>query len=369
MLRLSIIIDMATIYYDLEHKGLGEGWEVDGFNIEYGLYPINVFKGDTVVFNFLGSAYTFSRQWSVKGIDSDNYSNITSAVVDGPPNSETGTATFTVNTGNIPTNGSEDILSIRYEDSGGDAINDGEDNLAIRFYFFDPTGEIPDVDVTTQYLAVPNIDTGEDPDLLDNETTNFSIQIYASAQNYEKTRNTIYEIREEGYLGPVLEDRRGAGNINLIDHLPAEGEVKYYYLTARRIEADSTLIIPLENKVLKRQFGDTAFGFEVRNSQDEVMIDMTKRLPKLAVSSTITTIGRTTTEQTHNILVPGFEFGDDWHVLVAVTSAYWEPLRLDEYRLEYNDGLTINGSEYFNIVYLQRATDEANTIAYWVYKK
>ena len=44
---------MATIYYDLEHKGLGEGWEVDGFNIEYGLYPINVFKGDTLVFNFL----------------------------------------------------------------------------------------------------------------------------------------------------------------------------------------------------------------------------------------------------------------------------------------------------------------------------
>ena len=185
---------MATIYYDLEHMGLGEGWEVDGFNIEYGLYPINVFKGDTVVFNFLGSAYTFSRQWSVKGIDRDNYSNINSAVVDGPPNSETGTATFTVNAGNIPTNASEDILSVRYEDSGGDAINDGEENLAIRFYFFDPTGEIPDVDVTTQYLAVPNIDTGEDPDLLDNETTNFSIQIYASAQNYEKTRNTIYQL-------------------------------------------------------------------------------------------------------------------------------------------------------------------------------
>ena len=370
MLRLSIIIDMATIYYDLEHMGLGEGWEIDGTNVQYGLYPINVFKGDTVKFNFLGSAYTFSSQWSIKGIDHANFSNITSAVIDGPPSSTTGTATFTVNTGTTPTNASEDIITPRYEDSGGDAINDGEENLAMRFFFFDPTGETPDIDVTTQYLAVPNIDTGEDPDLLDNETTNFSIQIYANGQNFEKTRNTIYEVREEGYLGPVLADRVGAGNIDLIDHLPAEGQVRYYYLTARRKEADSPLIIPLENKVFKRQFGDTAFGFEVRNSQDEVIIDMTKRLPKLAVSGTITTVGTTKYigEQSHNILVPGFDFGDDWHVLLGVTTEYWNPV-IDTYRIEYNDGLTINGSEYFKIIYMQWGYDEPNTLAYWVYKK
>lgn len=133
-----------TTTYNLEHKGLNNGWELDGVNIQYGPHTLEMTKEDTLVFNFLGSAYNFSYEWAIKVIDANNFSNLSSPVINGPSNSLTGTATFIANTGAIPAPGDIDFISVRYEDSGGDAIGDGEESLGINISFSQIIGDAPE---------------------------------------------------------------------------------------------------------------------------------------------------------------------------------------------------------------------------------
>lgn len=353
---------MATYTYDLEHMGINNGWEVDGLNIDYDSFTISLNKGDTLVLNFLGSATSYAYRWEVSGIIHTYYSNLSSATISGPQNTTTGTATLTVNTGALPENNSEDIILVDYQDSGYDDLNDGDDGLAIKLRFFQGDENFPDTDVDVTFSSTPSAASLPNPDLLDDDTTAFSVSIANGSSN------TIYEVRENSYTGTVMASRTGSGTINLINHLPAYGGVKYYYITGRRTAANNGSDVPYQitNKAFQRDFPPNAFGFEVRNEDDEVIIDQSQRLPKLLASGTYTTPANTRSGS-FNILVPGFEYSDDYHVLFSPLDFDWEGYK-DYFQLKYNDGLTINGSEYFTVDFFHLFRN-AMTYAYWVYKK
>lgn len=346
---------MATYTYDLEHMGIDNGWEVDGDQIGYGPYPITGIKGDTIVLNFLGSDTSYAYRWRVSGITHANFSNLTQPTILGPANSDTGTATLTVNTGSVPADQDLDIINVRYQDSGGDALNDGDDNLSLYFYFYEGDEYFPDTDVNVSYNATPAISLTSSPNLLDADTTAFSVGITNG------TANTVYEIREEDSQGTVLGSRTGTGTINLINHLPAKGAVKYYYLTARRPVANLGTNVPYPVVVtpFKRDAGDEAAGFEVFNASGTLILDQSKRIPHLAVSGSFeTTETQTATYQQINIT--DYEPNDDWHALVGPTDIGWEPY-WDEYWVQHYTG-------YIRIYY-RTYFSGGKEISYWIYKK
>lgn len=353
---------MATIYYDLEHMGIDNGWEVDGLNVNYESIILTANKGDTVVLNFLGSATSYAYRWRVSGLIHSYYSNLTQPTITSANNVTTGTATITVNTGALPANNTEDLINVNYQDSGGDSLNDGDDSLLIRLRMFEGDENFPDTDVDVTFSSTPSAEVLPNPDLLDDNITAFSVSIANGSSN------TIYEVRENSYTGTVMASRTGSGTIDLINHLPEYGGVKYYYITGRRTAANNGSDVPyqIENKAFQRDFAPNAFGFEVRNEDDEVIIDQSQRLPKLLASGTYTTPANTR-GGSFNILVPEFEFSDDYHLLFSPQDFAWEGYK-DRFQIVYNDGLTINGSEYFTVNFFHLFSN-AMTYAYWVYKK
>ena len=315
---VSVATGPTTFELDLEHMGINNGWELGGINVGYQSQNINLNKGDTLVLNFLGSATSYADRWRVSGINHNYFSNLTGPTINSPSNVTTGTATLTVNTGALPENNTLDIVSINYREDG-DSLNDGDDGLVLRLRMFEGDENFPDTDVDVTFSATPSITVLPNPDLLDDDTTAFSVNIANGSSN------TIYEVREDSYLGTVLASRTGSGTINLINHLPAYGGVKYYYITGRRTAANSGSNVPYQitNKAFQRDFAPNAFGFEVRNEDDEVIIDQSQRLPKLLASGTYTTPANTRSGS-FNILVPGFEYSDDYHVLFSPLDFDWE---------------------------------------------
>ena len=356
MSRLSIIIDMATTTYDLEHVNYTDGWEIDGENIGYDQYRIDLVKGDTMVLNILGTSDPYVFRWRVSGINHSMFSNLNSPTINGPYNSETGTATLTLDTGSAVVPGEYDLISVSFRDSDETLYDviDGEEvyaRITLRVRFVDGAASFPDTDVTVTFSSTPAYGSGI-PRILDADTTAFSVSIANGSSN------TIYEVRSGHYNGTVLTSRTGSGTMNLISHIPSQGETIYYYVTGRRTVANGgdNNPYPIQNVPFRREYGPNAFGFKVFNSSGTLILDQSKRLPHLAATGTFTTTAYGSTYVQVNIT--GYDpSSDEWFVM-AGPSGQWPSWGATWWVEKFTGYIRIH-YEIGNYTY---------PISYWVYK-
>ena len=332
------------------------GWEVNGAPVGY-TTTADIERGETVTLRLLGSN-VYVNSFKARGFGGQNVR----PYWESPTNnvlrySETGDVNATAAI-DAPLGANPYLNGLQYR-AGGDPLGDGEENLAIRFTFTESSVEMPDNDVSLSLS--PAIED------LASDASSLSLTI-SDSDTSKNTQYNVY-IRNEGgsdytHVGSGF---RGTGTgasssqcvIPLNSYIPNPGEQRTYFVRAILSVANGGNNNEYSCGTVSgiRPIYPGNYGFEFRNSDDEVVVDISSRMWRVAQRGRFYLYNLPGAGK-HTVYVDGLQDTDDWIIHVyspgRVTGEQGVGLTRNLYFFQWFEGsayLVKKFNGYFNFNY------------------